>query len=133
MSRLILFLPLLLLATLVIGCRSSPDGIEDAGTLSTKSSRGDISFELTPKVQADGGLVVEVRASTHSGDLADLDLASLLSLHADGKTYRPNAATGLRGHHSSGTVTFAPEDKPEQFSITLASVRDMGEQRFEWP
>lgn len=72
----------------------------------TKSSRGDISFDLTPRVTDDGQLVVDLGANTHSGDLADLDLEALVSLVVDGESRRPVAATALGGHHSTGTVTF---------------------------
>lgn len=117
----------------VWACRASDTSADSTGTYATRTSRGNISYDLTPRLLDGGQLVVEVRATTHSGDLAELDLGALMSLEAGGKTYRPVAATALRGHHALGKVTFRVDAKPERFVITIGPARGMGEQRFEWP
>lgn len=131
MNRYIVPLFIALLMVVAPACRSQDSALP--GAYPTRSSRGDISFDLTPRLTGDDQLVVNVRANTHSGDLADLDLKTLVSLQAEGRTHHPIAATGLRGHHAAGSVTFALDARPERFAITMATVRGMGEQRFEWP
>jgi hypothetical protein len=84
-------------------------------------------------VSDDGQLVLDLRADTHSGDLADLDLEALVALWVNGDSLRPVAATALAGHHSTGSVTFDPNGAPQGFAITIASVRGMEGLRFEWP
>jgi len=131
MRRPILMLALALATTTTGGCpkAEAPAG----GPFSTRSTAGSVSLDLTPRLEANGHLSIAVRANTHSGDLADLDLASLMTLQVGSKTYRPTAAGRLGGHHASATVTFAVEGRPSRFSVTLAPVREMPEQRLEWP
>lgn len=99
----------------------------------TKSNEGEVSFELTPRATADGRLVVDLRANTHSGDLSELDLTALFSLLVGDETYRPVAVRGMQGHHSEGSVSFEIESTPESFTIAIAPVRGMKQQRFVWP
>lgn len=114
--------------TLLIGA-----GAVSAEEFATKRTSGDISFALTPRTTADHALVVEVQADTHSGNLADLDLAQLFSLQIGGSVYRPVAATRLGGHHGQASVTFDVGPDLDRFTITIATVRGMAGQRLEWP
>lgn len=133
MNRLVVALSLVLVTVGGVACRSPEESSELAAAYSTKSSRGDISFDLTPRMEGENELVIELRANTHRGDLADLELKSLMLLHANGEEKHPAAATELRGHHSSATVRFGVDGEPERFAVTIGPVRSMGEQRFEWP
>jgi hypothetical protein len=104
-----------------------------AGPYETRSSRGEIAFDLTPREPTDGRFTIEIRANTHSGDLTDLDLTKIVALEVGDKTYRPVSATTLSGHHSEGSVTFEIAHLPDRFAVTMTGVRKMGQLRFEWP
>ena len=104
-----------------------------SGPYKTRSNRGEIAFDLTPREPANGRFTIDIRATTHSGDLADLDLSRIVALEAAGKTYRPASATKLSGHHASGSVTFDIASVPDRFTVKMTGVRNMGELRFEWP
>jgi hypothetical protein len=122
-------------AVMAFSCRSSGGGSSTSAPRSyqTRSNEGEVALELTPQVLADGTLKISVRATTHSGDLAELNLANALALNAEGKTYRPVSATPLAGHHASGSVTFALARIPDSFVVTVTGVRTMATLKFEWP
>ena len=128
------YFSLLLLPVMAItlSCSSKSTGSTLEG-YATRSSEGEVSFQLTPQAVVDGKFTVNLRADTHSGDLADLDLREAVTLHAAGKTYKPVSASALSGHHSTGSVAFDIERIPDSFFIVIAGVRDMKELKFEWP
>lgn len=131
MNRLLPGIALVLATLVATACAAQePD---QQRLFETKSSQGEVSLELTPRVTDDGGLLIDLTANTHSGDLADLDLATLVSLSVGDQTYRPVAVTGLEGHHSEGSITFEAAPIPESFAIVIGPVRGMPEQRFVWP
>lgn len=130
MRRLHLFITTVAITLLSCGVDGSSSAQKG---YATRSNEGEISFQLTPQAPANGRLTVSVRADTHSGDLAEVDLRRVMQLHAAGKAYRPVSASTLGGHHSAGSVVFEIERLPSSFSITITGVRDMGELRFEWP
>ena len=135
MNRLSVVVALALSVIVMTAC-SSQDSRGEASyqaVYETRSSQGDISFDVTPRVTEKGQLVVDLSANTHTGDLADLDLTALVSLLADDKTYRPVEATALEGHHSVASVTFDVDSLPSRFTVTIAATRGMEELRFEWP
>ena len=119
---------------LALGCQARDS--ETATTphiYQTRSSQGDISLRLTPRVSTPGRLTIDVAADTHSGDLAEVNLRGAMALRVNGQVYRPIEASSLAGHHAEGSVTFALPDVPDHFTITIAGVRNMDELRFEWP
>jgi len=126
MSR---WLTLAVLALVVVACRSSRGG----GEFATRKSQGEVGIQLTPRAAAGGRLVLELRADTHSGDLATLDLGSLVTLESAGKTYRAVESSPLSGHHGTGSVTFELGVKPDRFTVVLGPIRGTAAQRFDWP
>jgi len=119
-----------LVATVAYG---SSAGTAAAGPFETRRSTGDVSFEVTPRAPADGRFIFDVRADTHSGDLAELDLRRIVTLEAGGKTLRPTSATSLNGHHASGSVTFEMAAAPDRFTLKMTGVREMDPIEFTWP
>lgn len=113
-------------------CQSGEKGSATV-ELVTKSTQGDVSFDLTPRATDDGGLEVSVRANTHSGDLATLDLRTTMALDTGGRTYEPVEATRLEGHHAVATVRFEVSPVPDRFAVTIRAIRSMAAQRLEWP
>lgn len=112
----------------------SPSGAESAPVdLATKSTQGEVSFDLTPRTVPGEGIEVAVRVNTHSGDLADLDLRKAMVLEAGGQTFEPASATELTGHHAQSTVRFTLDEVPDRFAVTISGVRSLPPQRVEWP
>ncbi len=126
------FVTTIVVAVALLSCRSSESG-RAPGIYPTRTNEGVVSFQLTPHAPANGTLVVDVQATTHSGDLAEVNLGTAVTLQADGKTYQPASATALRGHHSTGSVTFTLAGMPDRFTVTMSGIRSMDPLRFEWP
>lgn len=116
----------------LLSCRSSENG-RASGIYQTRTNEGEVSFQLTPHARTNGTLVVDVQATTHSGDLAEVNLITAVTLLADGKTHRPVSATSLSGHHATGSVTFALASVPDRFTVTMTGIRRMDPLQFEWP
>ena len=129
MTRLVFVLALAVPLPL-FGCRTAPDA--PAPTYATQTSAGEISFELTPRMDA-SRLVVDVHSDTHSGDLAEIDLAKAFTLEIDGKSLKPVATKPLGGHHSDGFVAFDVGSAPKAFSLTISGVRSSRSVKLAWP
>lgn len=125
--------PILLALATVAAVSACGSGDGEPVDLATKSIQGDVSFDLTPSAADGGGLVLSVQANTHSGNLAELDLRKAFRLEADGRTWEPVEATALSGHHAAATVRFEVTAVPERFAVTIRGVRDLPEQRVDWP
>jgi len=122
---------ILALALLSTACRSGADSSPNRA-FATRQVGESVSFNVTPIVGEDGRLVIELRANTHSGDLATLNLKEAISLKVGEQTYTPVEAGTLSGHHASAKVVFEPEGRPEHFSVTIRGVRDMGDLNAKW-
>jgi len=120
----------LILPLQMLGCRSAPDA--GAPTYATRTSPGEVSFELTPRMEGTR-LIVNVHSDTHSGDLAQIDLSKAFALDAGGKTYKPAETRPLAGHHADGFVAFEVGSAPSSFSLTVSGVRSSPEVKLEWP
>ena len=119
-------------ALATVSCGPSNNG-SASETYATRSNEGEVAFALTPRTATDGSLTIDIQANTHSGDLAEVDLRKVVTLQADGITYRPASATSLSGHHAAGSATFALARVPARFTVTMTGVRGMDTLRFEWP
>src|SRR6186997_2237532 len=126
--------PALILALLLSlqpsACRSAPDSA--ASTYATQTSPGEVTFELTPRMEGTR-LVVNVHSDTHSGDLAEIDLARAFTLEIDGKSFKPVETKPLGGHHADGAVAFEVGSAPKAFSLTISGVRSSPDVKLAWP
>ena len=114
----------------ILGCRSAPEA--SSSTYATRSSAGEVSFALTPRMEGTR-LIVNVHSDTHSGDLAEIDLAKAFTLEVAEKPYKPAESRRLGGHHSDGFVAFEVGSAPSRFSLTISGVRSLGEVKLQWP
>ena len=114
----------------ILGCRSTPEA--GTPTYATRTSPGEVSFELTPRMHGTR-LIVNVHSDTHSGDLSQLDLAKVFALDAGGKTYEPAETRPMAGHHADGFVAFEVGSAPSSFSLTISGVRSSPQVKLEWP
>jgi hypothetical protein len=98
-----------------------------------RSNSGEVQFTLTPRDVSGGRFRVDIVVTTHSGDLASLDLSAAAELRLAGRTLRPVKAPALRGHHTKGRLEFALDRMPESFEIVIRGVRTQGDLTFRWP
>ena len=127
------YLPrVLLLAALAAPACDKSDPAPAAGSFATQSTGTSVSFELTPRAADAGRLAIALRANTHSGDLAEIDLAKAMRLHVGGESFAPVEAPSLSGHHDGGSVVFEPGSAPAHFDVTISGVRGMPELRLSW-
>ena len=100
----------------------------------TKESAGAATVALTPKKFADGQLLVDMQATTHTlNDLDKYDLTKIVSLEFDGQKVAPALAPKLRGHHSSGQLTFPVKALPKSFAIKIQGLDQPAERVLSWP
>jgi len=98
-----------------------------------RSNMGEVQFVLTPRDVSGGHFRVDIVVTTHSGDLASLNLSTATELRVDGQTLRPVKAPTLRGHHVRGRLEFALARLPDTFEIVIHGVRTQGDLTFRWP
>jgi hypothetical protein len=125
---------MLVLALVVVaaaGCRSKA-GSPSTGSFAAQTAGSSVSFEITPRAADGNKLTLDVRATTHSGDLSEVDLRKAVVLRAGEQNYTPVEVPSLSGHHDGGPIVFEPNQKLEHFVITIRGVRDMPELRLEW-
>jgi len=121
----------------LLGCRTASDVAAGtapdpaAPTYATQTSSGEVSFQLTPRIEG-GRLIVNVHSDTHSGDLAEIDLTKAFTLEVDGKSLKPVATKPLGGHHSDGSVAFDVGSAPKTFTLTISGVRGSGDVKLGW-
>jgi hypothetical protein len=100
----------------------------------TKESSGAVTMALTPKKFADGQLFVDMQVTTHTiNDLDKYDLTKIVSLEFDGQKIAPASAPKLRGHHSSGQLSFRIQALPKSFAIKIQGLDRPAERVMSWP
>lgn len=97
-----------------------------------QQSAGAVTLSVAPR-WADGRLVLLMRAETHAGDLASLDLRQAVRLVVNGAIVAPAAADSLHGHQAVGTVVFPLAARPERFTVEIRSVPGAEPRALEWP
>lgn len=115
--------------------RSSSQATGQAVTssFSAKSSAGEVMFEAVPKGIEAGVLVFDLRVTTHSGNLADLDLRKTATLRFGDQTIQPVSSPSLRGHHNSVQLSFPVKTIPDSFRLVFHGVRSMDDMTLQWP
>ncbi|MFV1988497.1 MAG: hypothetical protein ACC682_14545 [Gemmatimonadota bacterium] len=101
-------------------------------TYASQSSAGEVTLDVEPQ-WAEGKLVLDLSANTHSVDLSGLDLTALIRLEVGEATLEPSEAGSLDGHHAKASVTFVLEAAPAQFSVVIRDVPDVPVRTLTWP
>ena len=102
-------------------------------TISTGTTdSGDVSVDLTPVEINNGKISVRIDVNTHSVDLNQYDLNKITTLYIDNKTYYPEEAPKLEGHHSSGLIVFNTGKDSSSFSVKIKGIPKVEERVFEW-
>ena len=108
-------------------------GNKPAKSYDTKTSQGEATIDITPKIIENGKFVFSIALNTHSVSLENYNLMELTTLNYNGKSVKPISALKLAGHHNNGEISFdVGNDKPENFKITINSIPDIEERVFEW-
>lgn len=98
----------------------------------TKTSSGQVIIDVTPVEFKDGKFYVDMKFTTHTGDLAVYDLAKLVTLEYESGKINPSGAGKISGHHSSSMMTFNIEKEPKSFRIIIKEIPDLSERVMEW-
>ena len=98
----------------------------------TETSESTVSIDLVPKTFNENKFYVDISLNTHVVELSQFDLKKLVTLEFDNKIVRPISVPELTGHHSSGTLIFKIDKKPENFKIKISNIPDMSVRIFEW-
>jgi len=101
-------------------------------TYASQSSAGEVTLDVQPR-WAEGKLVLDLSANTHSVDLSGLDLTASIRLEVGEATITPSEAGSLDGHHARASVTFVLEAAPAQFSVVIRDVPDIPVRTLTWP
>jgi len=116
----------------------APPALAQAGpgfrTISTGTTgEGDVQIELTPRSVQNGQLRVAIAANTHSVELAQYDLAAVVTLESDGKSFSPATAPTFSGHHNAGDLVFDVGKGVSAFTIRIRGIPQVGERVYSWP
>jgi hypothetical protein len=98
-----------------------------------RANEGEVQFSLTPRDVKDGRFRVDLVVTTHTIELAVLDLRKAVELRVEGRVLRPVEAPALRGHHARGRLEFELDRVPEAFDIVIDGAPGMGTFAFRWP
>mgnify|MGYP001603549517 FL=1 len=98
----------------------------------SETSESTVTIDLVPKSFNENKLYVDIRLDTHIVDLSKFDLKKVVTLEFDNKFVNPISAPELTGHHSSGTLIFEIDEKPETFKIKINDIPDIPVRNFEW-
>jgi len=86
-------------------------------------------------------ILLEVKFTTHSGDLSRLDMTALSAIRLGGQEYAPQAWESISddSHHRAGVLVFARK-APDGVSLDVGTVElvmkgiaDVPERLFRWP
>jgi hypothetical protein len=98
-----------------------------------KMESGDIRFELRPEGSDDGRFILRYFANSHDLVLEGYNLMEMVSLETGAGAVRPASATPMKGHHSSGLITFNIEPSRGPLTVNISGLpRDLV-RTYRWP
>ena len=103
-------------------------------TLAKLDSEGARSYGL------DDHVLLEVKFTTHSGDLSRLDMTGISAIHVGGQEYAPQAWESISddSHHRAGVLVFtrkAPDGASLDagtIELVMKGIADVAERVFRW-
>lgn len=105
--------------------------LQDQG-YATQISQGTVTLELQPRWE-DGRLMIGIAATTHSGDLSEINLQRQVRLVVEGDSLAPEDTSALRGHHAETVVAFKLARRPQLFTVVIRDVPDEPLRILKWP
>ena len=115
-------------------------GVEIDVTWVTPETLGELDSESARSYGLDDYVLLEVRFTTHSGDLSRLDMTGLSAIRVGGQEYAPQAWESISddSHHREGVLVFARK-APDGASLDAGAVElvmkgiaDVAERLFRW-
>jgi hypothetical protein len=101
--------------------------------ISGKMEPGDIRFELRPEGSDAKKFVLKYFANSHDLVLEDFNLMEIIALETGLGTFRPASATPMKGHHSSGLITFDIEPPEGTFTVKVTGLPKKLDRSYKWP
>ena len=115
-------------------------GVEIDVTWVTPDTLGKLDSEQARSYGLEDYVLLEVRFTTHSGDLSRLDMTGLSAIRAGGQEYAPQAWESISddSHHRAGVLVFARKT-PDGASLdaggvelVMRGIADVPERIFRW-
>ena len=119
------------------------NGVEIDVTWVTPETLAELDSEKARNYGLDGYVLLDVKFTTHSGDLSRLDMTALSTIRVGGQEYIPQAWESIsdNSHHRAGVLVFARK-APDGASLDAGTVElvmkgiaNAAERvfRWEWP
>jgi len=118
----------------------SQGGVQIDVTWVTPDTLGKLDSEKARSYGLDDYVLLEVKFTTHSGDLSRLDLTGLSAIRVGGQEYAPQAWESISddSHHRAGVLVFVKK-APDGASLDAGTVElvmrgivDVPERVFRW-
>ena len=118
----------------------SQGGVEIDVTWVTPDTLAELDSEQARSYSLDDRVLLEVRFTTHSGDLSRLDMIGLSAIRAGGQEYAPQAWESIsdNSHHRAGVLVFA-RSAPNGVSLdegpvelVMKGIANVPERIFRW-
>jgi hypothetical protein len=118
----------------------SQGGVEIDVTWVTPQTLGELDPEEARAYGLDGYVLLEVKFTTHAGDLSRLDMTGLSGLRVGGQEYAPQAWESISddSHHREGVLVFtrkAPDGASLDagtVELVMKGIADVPERVFRW-
>jgi hypothetical protein len=118
----------------------SQGGVEIDATWVTPETLGKLDSEEARAYGLDGYVLLEVKFTTHSGDLSRLDMTGLSAIRVVGQEYAPQAWESISddSHHREGVLVFtrkAPDGASLDagtVELVMKGIADVPERVFRW-
>ena len=94
---------------------------------------GDIRFELRPEGSDEKRFVLRYFANSHDLGLEDFNLMEIVALETELGTFWPASVTPMKGHHSSGLITFDIETPESTFTVKVTGLPKKLDRSYKWP
>ena len=118
----------------------SQGGVEIDVTWVTPETLGDLDSEGARGYGLDDYVLLEVKFTTHSGDLSRLDMTGISAIRVGGQEYAPQAWESISddSHHRAGVLVFA-RAAPDGASldagtveVVMKGIANVAERVFRW-
>ncbi len=118
----------------------SQGGVEIDVTWVTPETLGEVDSEEARAYGLDGYVLLEVKFTTHSGDLSRLDLTALSAIRVAGQEYAPQAWESISddSHHREGVLVFTRKASDGvsldtgTVELVMKDIADVPERLFRW-
>src|SRR5262245_61589616 len=120
---------LLILIGLVTAIAASAAELE-----TIKSAASGVTISVTPQMKPSTAVDFKIVIDTHSQELSDDFLKSVVLIDGAGKRHAPIAwdGAGPGGHHREGVLRFAPLSATSSLELQITRAKEQSPRAFRW-